>query len=270
MTALVTSYTGAAALLFAATALYGQGPAPLVAIGAERPAPLLPAAAPAPAPAPAFAPTRAPLPAQTLSDAQLASNETISGGGDLFAIGDSVLKGAQAHLEKVIPGIRIDAAVGRQASQGLKVAQAWRAGGAKASSVLVHLGTNGYITESQYRALLAELGDRERVLLVNVHVPKPWMKPNNAMIARMPADFPNVRVIDWNALSESRPEFFGKDDTHLTLKGIRALMVQIKDATGGAPIGAADGAPGEADTILAKGKEPPDAQPAPAAEAPAD
>lgn len=245
MKTLVVSYSGAVLALFAGTALYGIRPEPLVA------------AAPAAQESPVQAPAAPETPGTTaaapaIGDEELASNERISGGDDLFAIGDSVLKGAQAHLEKVIPGIRIDAAVGRQASQGLKVIQAWRADGGKAQTVLVHLGTNGYITESQYRALLAELADREHVLLVNVHVPKPWMKPNNEIIARMPADFPNVRVIDWDALSAARPAFFGKDNTHLTMKGIRALTAQIKEATGGTVIMPAS----EQDTMLAKSKEP--------------
>jgi len=114
----------------------------------------------------------------------------------------------------------------------------------------VHLGTNGYITESQYRALLSELADREHVLLVNVHVPKPWMKPNNEIIARMPAAFPNVRVIDWDGLSATRPAFFGKDNTHLTMRGVRALSAQIKEASGGTVIMPA----AEQDTMLAKSK----------------
>jgi len=244
MKTLVASYTGATVALLAATALYGIRPAPLVAAA--------PAGQASPVQMPLAVPAAAAVDAgPTISDEDLASNDRISGGDDLFAIGDSVLKGAQAHLEKVIPGIRIDAAVGRQASQGLKVIKEWRASGGKARTVLVHLGTNGYITEHQYRALLAELADRERVLLVNVHVPKPWMKPNNEIIARMPADFPNVRVIDWSALSDARPAFFGKDNTHLTMKGVRALTAQIKDATGGSVIMPS----GEQDTMLAKSKE---------------
>lgn len=254
MKTLVASYTGAVAALFVATALYGIRPAPMVAAG--------PASQESPVQAPVAAEAPGVPAADTgpaISDEELASNDRISGGDDLFAIGDSVLKGAQAHLEKVIPGIRIDAAVGRQASQGLKVVQAWRAAGGKAQTVLVHLGTNGYITESQYRALLGALADRERVLLVNVHVPKPWMKPNNEIIHRMPADFPNVRVIDWNALSATRPAFFGKDNTHLTMKGIRALTAQIKEATGGTVIMPS----GEQDTMLAKSKEPAHKEPVP-------
>lgn len=245
MKTLVASYTGAALALFAATALYGIRPTPLVAVapaGQESPV-QTPVVSETPSAAVDIGPT--------ISDEELASNDRISGGDDLFAIGDSVLKGAQAHLEKVIPGIRIDAAVGRQASQGLKVVKEWRAAGGKAQTVLVHLGTNGYITESQYRALLAELADRERVLLINVHVPKPWMKPNNEIIARMAADFPNVRVIDWNALSAAYPAFFGKDDTHLTVKGIRALSAQIKEASGGTVIMPSS----EQDTMLAKSKD---------------
>ena len=251
MCKLVLIYTAAVLVLFASTSLFGERPARMAAEtgqeteasqdGAAAPVPGLPAAPATPA-----------APAPDIDDSAHA-NERISGCDDLFAIGDSVLKGAQAHLEKVIPGIRIDAMVGRQASQGLKVVQTWRAAGGKASTVLLHLGTNGYIKESQYRELLAALADRERVILVNVHVPKPWKAPINEIIARMPAAFPNVRVIDWDALSTPRPAYFGKDNTHLTVKGMRALVAQIKEATGGTVIMPAS----ETDTMLAKGNKSP-------------
>lgn len=243
MSVLVLAYTSAAAVLFAAAALHGNRVDPLLAGapagGADdivRPAP--PAgqdlAAAPPDSAGSFDP-----------------GERISGGEDIFAIGDSVLKGAQAHLEKVIPGIRIDAAVGRQASQGLKVVKEWRAASGKASTVLVHLGTNGFINEDQFRALLRELADHSAVILVNVHAARRWTRPNNEIIARMPAEFPNVRVIDWDALSSSRPDYFVRDGIHLTGKGMLALTAQIKGLTGGTVIIPA----GAADTMLAQARE---------------
>lgn len=215
--------------LFSLAALTQTGPdATLMAAqtGPARPAaPMQTAVADLPAPA-----------LQVAADAEIGPGTPISGGEDIYAIADSVMLGAKHHLSKAIPGIRVDAAVGRQASQGLKVVRQWRGNGGTASTVLVHLGTNGYIDEGQFRELLRDLSDRKTVIVINVRAERRWTAPNNAIIGRVVQEFPNVRLIDWNALSARRPEFFVKDGIHLTQKGIFALTAQIKLATGGSVI----------------------------------
>jgi len=188
-------------------------------------------------------------------DLALNANQMISGGEDILAIGDSVLKGASEHLSKTISGIAIDAAVGRQASAGLKVLQEEHAGSKKTPTVLVHLGTNGYINEGQFRELLTALADRKSVIVVNVHADRRWTAPNNDIIGRMAREFPNVRLIDWNAISSGHADCFNKDGIHLTRRGILALTAEIKVATGGSVIIA----PPATKTMLAHG---PDTQPA--------
>lgn len=175
-------------------------------------------------------------PGKDAPDLALHADEVISGGEDILAIGDSVLKGASAHLSRAIPGIDIDAAVGRQASAGLKVLQEEHATSKKTPTVLVHLGTNGYINEGQFRALLTALADRKSVIVVNVHADRRWTEPNNEIIGRMAHAFRNVRLIDWNAVSSGHADYFGKDGIHLTRKGILALTAEIKVATGGSVI----------------------------------
>jgi len=202
----------------AATLAGGEGKAAILFTPAVTPVPVAPSAPADPA------------------DPGLGASAPISGGDDLYAIGDSVLLGARQHLSKAIPGIRIDAKVGRQASEGSQVIREWRNHGAKASTVLVHLGTNGYINEPQYRKLLEELSDRQSVILVNVRAKRRWTTPNNDIIARLANEFSNVRLVDWNALSDNRPEFFVKDGIHLTPKGIAALTGRIKLVTGGQPL----------------------------------
>lgn len=190
------------------------------------------AAAPAPVPAPvAVAPARPPRQAPA-PEPEL----PISGGPDILAIGDSVLLGASAHLAKGIPGIQIDAAVGRQASSGLKVLKEGHGHGRKAPTVLLHLGTNGYIDEAQFRELLQTLADRKSVLIVNFHAERRWTRPNNELIARLAAEFPNAHVIDWSAASAGHPEYFVKDGIHLSTRGIAAFTSAIKVASGGSVI----------------------------------
>lgn len=176
-----------------------------------------------------------PAPAQAAPDPDDA-NVRIAGGDDLFALGDSVLLGASDHLRKVIPGIRIDAAVGRQASHGIKIVQGWRDALAPTSTVLVHLGTNGYINEEQFRELLQALAGCRSVILVNVHADRRWTAPNNEIIARLAQAFPNTHLVDWSLVSAGRPDFFVKDGIHLTRRGILAYASQIRMATGGEPL----------------------------------
>lgn len=216
--------------------------------GEQARAPTIAAAAPGKSatPAPAQgAPEAAAAPMPSAAQADDA-DEMIAGGDDIYAIGDSVLLGAKQHLLKTIPGIGVDAAVGRQASQGLKVIRQWRSKSGKASTILLHLGTNGYINETQFRELLSDLADRKSVVVINVHANRRWAMPNNEMIARLTPAFPNVHVIDWNAVSSGRLDYFVKDGIHLTPTGMRALTAQIKSATGGAVI-----VPTKGDTMLA-------------------
>lgn len=228
--------------------------AALSLFGVMRAAPGEQAQAPAPAIAAAAPGKATPAPAQGANEAATApvpeeaadADEMIAGGEDIYAIGDSVLLGAKEHLLKTIPGIGVDAAVGRQASQGLKVIRQWRSKSGKASTILLHLGTNGYINETQFRELLGDLADRKSVVVINVHANRRWAIPNNEMITRLAPAFPNMRVIDWNAVSSGRLDYFVKDGIHLTPTGMRALTAQIKSATGGAVI-----VPTKGDAMLA-------------------
>jgi peptidoglycan/LPS O-acetylase OafA/YrhL len=197
----------------------------VAALALVEPAPVVPAV-----------PGAAPAAAVEAPDHGLDTGEKISGGADIFAIGDSVLLGSSAYLSKKIPGIQIDAAVGRQASNGLKVIQEWVSQPQKATTVIVHLGTNGYINEGQFKELLGALAGLQHVFVINVHADRRWTAPNNEIIERTVHAFPNVALIDWHGVSEQRPEYFVSDGIHLTKKGILALTAQIKLATGGEAI----------------------------------
>ena len=147
-------------------------------------------------------------------------------------IGDSVLLGARDQIVRDLPGAHVDAEVGRQGSQGLKLARQFRDAGLLGDAVVVHLGTNGYLTEAQFRELLDQLKDRPAVVVVNVHAMRHWVQPNNALIGRVAPDFANVRVLDWHALGTRNPEFFARDGIHLTPVGARGMSNAIRASLG--------------------------------------
>jgi peptidoglycan/LPS O-acetylase OafA/YrhL len=164
------------------------------------------------------------------------------GGGVLTAIGDSVMLGMKNHLEHTYQGVHVDAAVGRQGSQGLARVNALRASGELAPAVAVHLGTNGYLGERHLRELLEALADRRKVVLFNVHARRRWIAENNALIARVVPDYPNVTLVNWDRIGQAHPEYFVPDGIHLTVRGIMAFADLMRGAVV-LPLAAVDAGP---------------------------
>jgi peptidoglycan/LPS O-acetylase OafA/YrhL len=149
--------------------------------------------------------------------------------GGLTAVGDSVLLGVRFHLEKSIRGVQTDAEVGRQPWGVLDRVRDLQAENLLAPTVLLHLGTNGYVTETQLRRALVSMPEH-RVIVVNAHAPRNWVTANNEMLARVVSDYANAVLIDWAAESLAHPEFYVSDDIHLSALGQRAFVDAVKRA----------------------------------------
>ncbi len=147
-------------------------------------------------------------------------------------VGDSVLLGASPYLTRRLPSSVVEAKTGRQGSEGLKVLNTLRQKKQLGPATVVHLGTNGYLTEAQIRDMLQSLEDRQTVVVVNVYAARRWTEPNNAMLARMTQHFSNVRLVDWHAAGKANPGYFVSDGIHLTSQGIRAYSDHIRIALG--------------------------------------
>jgi peptidoglycan/LPS O-acetylase OafA/YrhL len=147
--------------------------------------------------------------------------------GQLTVVGDSVALGARSAIERGIDGAAVYAMVGWQAADVLGMLQRIRAAGELRSKVLIHLGTNGYVTEKQLRAMLELLRDRERVMVMNSRVPRRWMAANNRLLATVVPQYPNAVLIDWHGIADPKPEFFVQDGVHLTGSGMRAFVAAV-------------------------------------------
>jgi len=150
--------------------------------------------------------------------------------GILTAIGDSVMLGVAGHLQDKVKKTSVDAEVSRQASGVLERVEALAAADLLAPTVVLHTGTNGIVTEDQLRAMLDTLSDRERVVVVNVNVPRRWTDPNNEVIATVVPDYPNAVIADWAAVSAGRADFFVSDGVHPTWEGTKAFVKEIRRA----------------------------------------
>ena len=175
---------------------------------------------------PTPAPTTAPITPAPTPDTGPARNAN----GVLTAIGDSVMLGVAGHLQDRVAKTSVDAEVSRQASGVLERIEALAAADLLAPTVVIHTGTNGIVTEGQLRAMLDRLADRERVVVVNVNVPRRWTAPNNEVIAAVVPDYPNAVIADWAAVSGGRADFFVSDGVHPSWEGTKAFVREIRRA----------------------------------------
>jgi hypothetical protein len=139
--------------------------------------------------------------------------------GKVTAVGDSVMLDYQDPLQASIPGIDVNAAVSRQWAAGEWILQVLKDENQLGADVIVALGTNGPITDTDFDAMMGILGGASRVVFVNVHVDRPWQDPNNAVLANGAARYPNVVIADWATLAAQNPQWFGADGTHLAIDG---------------------------------------------------
>jgi peptidoglycan/LPS O-acetylase OafA/YrhL len=182
---------------------------------------------------PTSAPSKKPSGGASSSDKPTSAKPTKNSNGVLTAIGDSVLLGVEPTLIGQIKGAQVDAAVSRQSWEVLDVIQNLKRDGLLAPIVVIHSGTNGEIAESELRTMLDLLADRDRVVIVNNNVPRPWMDANNAMINRVVPDYSNAVIADWYAASIDHPEYFVEDGTHPQWpSGIKEFVKLIRDAAG--------------------------------------
>ena len=140
--------------------------------------------------------------------------------GSVSAIGDSVMLGAVGGLQKDIKGLTVvDAEVGLQVYAATDILRSRRATGQLGDVVIVHLGNNGTFTKGEFDEIMRTLSGVDRVVFVNVKVPRPWEGPNNEVIAEGVQRYPKAVLVDWYSASVDRPELFYSDGYHLRPEG---------------------------------------------------
>ncbi len=150
-------------------------------------------------------------------------------------IGDSVMVGAATALTQRLGPVRIDAAVNRQFGNAIDILRAIKDSGQLSDTVVVHMGTNGVITQGHMDAIMDILKDRKRVVFINLKVPRRWEQPDNDVIAANIAKYPNAVLIDWHAIGAAHPEYFYEDGIHLRPDGPRAYAELIAQQTSANP-----------------------------------
>jgi hypothetical protein len=126
---------------------------------------------------------------------------------------------AEGPLETDLPGIDVDAAVSRQWSTGVAVVASMRANGDLPPRVVIDLGTNGPISNGDFREMMAQLSGCARVVFVTVHLDRSWQDEVNGVLRSQAPGYPNAVIADWATLAAQHPEWFYSDGTHLPIGG---------------------------------------------------
>jgi hypothetical protein len=142
-------------------------------------------------------------------------------------MGDSVMLGAAREMQRVMPGLTVDAKVSRHMGAAIELVRQRRKTSPTDQFVIVHIGDNGFVKPSQFDELLQLLKDVPRVIVFNLKEPRRWEENNNLIIADTVRRYPNAVLIDWRSIGLAHPEYFAKDGIHIGAAGARAYTLLI-------------------------------------------
>ena len=160
----------------------------------------------------------------SLTATPTANTEVVKDG--LWVTGDSVILGIRSKLGESHPISIMNARIGRQAPELLSVMLQDKKEAANVP-VIFNLGNNNALTREQTVAIFEAVKDQPRIIVVNTAVPRPWREGNNSLIAEVASKYANVIIVDWNAISKGRPEYFAPDGVHLVPTGVDVYVAEI-------------------------------------------
>jgi len=164
----------------------------------------------------------------TQSDQPSKPTEDLASTTGLWVTGDSVILGIRSKLEAKQHISLVNARVGRQAPELLAVMRVDKTS-VPQSPVVFNLGNNNALSEPTVVEIFETLKDQPQIIVVNTAVPRAWKDSNNSIISSVAARYPNVIVVDWNKISEGRPELFAPDGVHLSPTGSDVYVDLILD-----------------------------------------
>lgn len=147
----------------------------------------------------------------------------------IWLTGDSVILGIRSALSEIQPIIVVNARVGRQAPELLEEMRkdVEKASGA---TIVLNLGNNDLLNRDTVREIFTLAQASPRVVVVNTAVPRPYRDANNQLVNEVAQEFSNVKVVDWNSISQDHPEYFAPDGVHLVPTGVSAYVLAIDEA----------------------------------------
>ncbi len=152
--------------------------------------------------------------------------------GDILAIGDSVMLGAEPQLQRKLgKHAVIDAEESRQPQAYPPLIDAYRQSGQLPDTVIVQVGNNGPVYSSDFDAIKKSLEGVDNVYFVNVEVPRSWESQVNDELAFQVDQWPAAHEIDWQgAIQDLSADTY--DGIHPTPAGAKIYANLIAKAVG--------------------------------------
>jgi hypothetical protein len=148
-----------------------------------------------------------------------------------LAVGDQVMLGAAPALTE--RGMVVDALGSRQMIDAIPMFEQLRDRQLFGNAVVVHLGTNGPITQDTLDSFLATMDGVPNVIILTVRADRSWTAENNAMLRAADLEGDNKILLDWEALSAECPgQCFYEDGIHLRPEGQQYYANLISDVLG--------------------------------------
>jgi peptidoglycan/LPS O-acetylase OafA/YrhL len=142
-------------------------------------------------------------------------------GGQVTAVGDSVMLASAAALEAALPGAYINAKIDRQIATGLAVIRSLAAAGRLRHVVVVSLGTNGGVSVRQLRQLQRITGPGRELVLVSTYGPQAWEHAVNTALAAAARHGKHTELADWHQAIAGRTSLLWPDGIHPRPAGAR-------------------------------------------------
>ena len=146
----------------------------------------------------------------------------------ITAFGDSIMLGTRAYLELAFgSSIAVDAEVSRQFSQLPETIADYKSDPDNpplGDVVVIHLGTNGFLNSRVFDETMEQLETTQRVLFVNVRVPRTWEDEVNRQLARGTERWDNAYLVDWHGYSAGQEDDWinPTDGVHMVREGALA------------------------------------------------
>lgn len=181
------------------------------------------------------------------SSGKIATNSTVSGetknvqqppqpivpvnGGDVIAIGDSVMLGASSALSAALPGIYVDAKESRSIMAVPDLIATYKANGQLKKYIVIAANTNGVTTVEQYEKIASMAGPGHVLCIISAHGDRTWIPVSNqASRDYVDAHRDSSLLIDWDAAATSHPEVFYSDGIHTMPDGANLYAATVCDA----------------------------------------
>lgn len=147
----------------------------------------------------------------------------------IFAIGDSVILGAEKEIENRFPGTIVDGKVSRQLEEGREIIkEKYKDQLDEKSLLILELGSNGPFSEKDLNELIDYTAPAQ-LAFITIKIPFNWESPVNNILANAAENNENIILIDWHEYVSENLSLLEVDGVHLNQAGAEAYTDLIEE-----------------------------------------